>query len=64
MSGLGDFFGGIGELLGGLGELGGERAVEGVVENVVGGDGEGYDETTTLDRQLTGRRRVLNVNDI
>jgi hypothetical protein len=65
MSGLGDFFGGLGELLGGLAELGGERAVESVVESAVGErNAEGYDETSTYDRTLVGRRRALNVNDI
>jgi hypothetical protein len=64
MEGFGELFGGIGEFFGGMSEAA-EGGVEIAAVAAAAGSSRGEDgEAPVHERYLTGRRRVLNVNDI
>jgi hypothetical protein len=71
LDGLGDAFGSVGEFFGGIKEAAAKGAAGIAAVAAVAASSQGStpseagseSETATYDRALTGRRRVLNVND-
>jgi len=64
MAGFGDLFKMLGEAIDGVSQLANAAQLGGREGPGYGSEGgEGYGQTATYDRTLTGERKTLNIND-